>query len=256
MYLLIDFREKDFINKLSEFCMIENDLPISLTINNITLYIKITNLLIGDFIIQTESSNSETNEIKFIFERKCIKDLCSSITDGRFREQKSRLLESIGDPAKICYIIEGKDKLPAQTSLPKLIINGSLINLIFKHQYKVIHTENKQDTFDIMILLYKKLLNNEFKDVSVNTGGVKLLKKSEKILNNKFANQLSIIPGVSYTTATIINKEYKTLKDLIDLYNSKENIKDKESLLTNIQLNEKRKLGNALSKKIYEYLCT
>ena len=145
MYLLIDFREKDFINKLSEYCMIENDLPTTIKINNIELNFKICNLLVGDFIIQSESNISDTlnvghvsgqgtNIIESIIERKSIRDLCSSIMDGRFREQKSRLLDSIGDASKICYIIEGRDKLPVQNCDKKNNLSKMIrFNKIFKN---------------------------------------------------------------------------------------------------------------------------
>ena len=103
MYLLIDYREQDFIKKLSEFTFIENDVLKTITINNKDIHFKITNLIVGDFIIKESLEND--NSIKVVIERKSIQDLNSSIKDNRFREQKSRLLESIGDPLKICYLI-------------------------------------------------------------------------------------------------------------------------------------------------------
>jgi hypothetical protein len=42
MYLLIDYREQDFINKLSEFCIIENEIVKAIKINGEEISIKIT----------------------------------------------------------------------------------------------------------------------------------------------------------------------------------------------------------------------
>ena len=272
MYLLIDYREKDFINKLSEYTIIENEIVKSIKINNIDLIFKITNLLVGDFIIQ--QSLDDTNTIQMVIERKSIRDLCSSITDGRFREQKQRLLESINDPLKISYIIEG-NKIAGESKsknvLSQTIINGSILNLIYKHNYRVIQTENKMDTFNNIILLYKKLTNDEFSILSNNTN-VKLIKRSDKIKSEKLINQLCLISGVSCSVAqaiisgfTIIEQidtEEKvdvTIKMIIDKYNSLELQLDKEMMFSEIEIissvGRKRKLGKALSKKIYEYFC-
>ena len=158
MYLLIDYREQDFIKRLSDYCIIENDMIKAITINNVEIKFKITNLLIGDFVILDDIDNLYT--IRLAIERKSIRDLCASITDGRFREQKQRLLDSINDASKVCYLIEGKlNNLSDKLTLSHTIINGSLLNLIFKHKYKVIQTENKLDTFNNIVLLYKKFKN-------------------------------------------------------------------------------------------------
>ena len=44
--------------------------------------------------------------IFIVIERKSVKDLCSSIVDGRMSEQRNRLIESIQDTNKIIYIIK------------------------------------------------------------------------------------------------------------------------------------------------------
>jgi len=281
MYLLIDYREQDFINKLSEFCIIENEIVKAIKINGEEISIKITNLPIADFII-TEDIHDNTT-IKLAIERKSINDLYSSIIDGRFREQKSRLLDSLGDSNKICYLIEGS----ATESSSKLIttkkinmIRGSIVNLIFKHQYRVITTQNKLDTFDHILLLYKKHKNGEFQstnqpsegtfteDFGKRQGTVKLIRKCENLENSKLLNQLCLIPGISPPIANAIilwlkNKSEElgtgvvTVKTIIDLYNKNS---DSELLFTEIIISSNgkrvRKVGKALSKKIYQYLCT
>jgi len=252
MYLLIDYREKDFIKKLSEFTFIENDLLKTININNQEIHFKITNLIVGDFIIK--SSLEDDNSINLVIERKSISDLHNSIKDNRFREQKNRLLESIGDPLKICYLIEGNG-----LKMPKNILNGALLNLVFKHNYKLVQTINEIDTFDKIITLYKKFSSNEF-DVKHNVKNVQMVKKSDNIKNNKFANQLCLINGISPNIAIVLvewlktNHQVSTIKTFIDLYNSIEDEKNKEILFSDIKISS-RKLGKALSKKIYEYFC-
>jgi ERCC4-type nuclease len=272
MYLLIDYRERDFIDKLSEFCIIENEITRSVKINGQEISIKITNLPIADFIITRDIHDNNT--IKLAIERKSTNDLYSSIIDGRFREQKSRLLDSLGDVNKICYLIEGTTSKLITTNKIN-IVRGSITNLIFKHQYRVITTQNKSDTFDYILLLYKKYKNGEFlneheKREKEETEGqssldgklIKLQRKCEKIENSKLLNQLCLIPGISPTIANAIILWLKdkapdsspSIKNIIDLY------KEHDNILADIIIssNEKRvrKVGKALSKKIYQYFCT
>lgn len=258
MFLLIDYREKSFINHIQEHYLdgkILNDTVQECTINNIPLKYKITNLQVGDFILK----NNELDEnISLIIERKSIKDLCASITDGRFRQQKERLYESVQDCDKITFIIEGSKKCISngtQNMLSHTIIDSSILNLLYKHKYKVICTENDLDTFTNILLLYKKMSSNEFEAAIKPTQPIKLISKSDKIKDNFMAAQLCTIPGLSYPTALIISKTYNNMKSLIECYLNCETIENKYSMLANIQINDKRKLGNAMSKKIYQALC-
>jgi len=305
MYLLIDYREQDFIKRLSDYCIIENDMIKAITINNVEIKFKITNLLIGDFVILDDIDNLYT--IRLAIERKSIRDLCASITDGRFREQKQRLLDSINDASKVCYLIEGKlNNLSDKLTLSHTIINGSLLNLIFKHKYKVIQTENKLDTFNNIVLLYKKFKNNDF-EMDCAQNKVKLIKRSDKIKDNKLLNQILLIPGVSskiaqviitYITVPIVEPVVEpivepvvepivepvvepvvepivepetsvpcpcalsvpsSIKSLIDIYISLNEEIRCENYFTDVIVpgngGKVRKIGKALSKKIYEYFC-
>lgn len=315
MYLLIDYREKDFIKKLSEITVVSNETVSTVIINNCQVQFKITNLPIADFIITTnhelknnsgnnandcnnennnengdnnnengdgnndisENKKSSDSDFKVVIERKSINDLCSSITDGRFREQKTRLLESIGDTSKICYFIEGSK---SKARMSNTIVNGAILNLIYKHKYTVVSTENKDDTFFTIVCLYKKWLNNEYELINTkerqneSSEPMKLLKRSDKINSDKFIHQLCLVPGISVSIANVIYSYIKlnnnelnnevnvqksiTLKTLIDIYN-KLSEEESELYFASVIVSEKnnrvRKVGPALSKKIYSYFC-
>ena len=264
MYLLIDYREAAFINKLSEYDHIENDIPKSIEINNIKLDYKITSLPVGDFIIQKELHDNNT--IEMTIERKSIKDLCASITDGRFREQKQRLLNSIGDCSKITYMIEGMKHMQIQDDkqlnmLSQVIVDGSILNLIFKHNYKVVQTENKLDTFNNIVLLYKKFRNDDLKNDTDIVHNIRLIKRSEAMANHKLVHQLCLVSGVSSKIASVIisNLKIESIKDLIQRYLSKLSEEEMELMLSEIVISENsgkvRKVGKAMSKKIYIYFC-
>jgi len=235
--LEIDYREHDIIELFKQ-------------VKDINF--KVCNLIIGDFIIKNENG-----DILFVIERKSIKDLCASILDGRMGEQRSRLLESIQDPNKIVYIIEGKKSEAfihgSSPGVTKKSINSSVLNLIFKHQYRVIFTESKQDTVDNLLLLCTKIKESKL-SLNTNTNVIKIIKKSDKINDNIFINMLSVIPGVSAKIAIKIHEKYDTLNLLLLAYNNLTNENDnmmKKKMLSDILVNTNRKVGKATSEKIY-----
>lgn len=224
LHLEIDYRESKIIELMKKYEFAKQS---------------ITNLPVGDFIIK------KADEILFIIERKTISDLSSSITDGRFRNQKSRLSEI--EPSKIIYIIEGSYN-EGKYLLPRSTIDSAILNLIFKHKFNVIFTESPEHTLLQILSLFKKIQNNELTLTEQNQP-VKLLKKSHNF--NCFTNMLSVIPGVSNKIAQCIVDKYKTLPNLMNEF------KDLPELLSTIQTTDKRKLGVVLSKKIHAniYIC-
>lgn len=230
--LEIDYREKAIIKHFEE-----SKPPINYTI---------TNLPIGDFVFK------ESDSIHYIIERKTILDLAASITDGRFREQKQRLLDSVGLPDKIVYILEGYKNQKKFGSISKQIIDSSILNLIFRHKYKVVHTTNDISTYETLLSIYKKLDLKEFDKTMDSTS--KLIKKSDTVNNNILTYMLSVIPGVSMNISKKISDIYTTLPLLIIAYEKLHDISEREKMLSNIQVTDKRKLGVGLSKKIYNSL--
>lgn len=230
-YIDIDYREHKIIELLKEK-------QIDKTINE-TIY-NVVNLPIGDFIIK---NNEDT---VFIIERKSINDLSSSISDNRFREQKDRLFESTQDSSKIIYIIENVKNINSR--MPKSTIDSAILNLIFKHKFNVIFTESPSHTLSQILLLYNKIKNNDF---ITTQKPIKLIKKNNNF--NCFTNMLSVIPGVSMQIANKIAIKYKTFPNLISEFSKCEH---PEKLLNSIQITDKRKIGNVLSKKIYNNIST
>lgn len=188
------------------------------------------NLVIGDFLIKNESG-----DIVYIFERKTIADLNASIRDDRFREQKSRLEKSIDDSSKIVYIIEKGKKTDNKWSLPSSTINSAITNLVFLHNFKVIHTESSKDTILFIWDLFKKLNN----DKQASTSSFKPVKKSSTSNENALACQLTTINGVSWEKALKIQSIYGTMEKMIDTVRETKIVES---------------VGKSLSSKIYTAL--
>jgi crossover junction endonuclease MUS81 len=246
----------------------------------------VSQLDIGDILISSIKPN-EDNKIIYIFERKTIEDLIASIKDGRYKEQKVRLNSIVerGDARKFFYIIEGSTDNLCKTE--QSIYQGSLISMIIRDGISVIRTKNINETYDIITRLLQRMEKayNENKDefnifsssnnpdeaAVLNSNPVSDTSYLEHIKVKKNANitpkicnilALSNIPGVSNKTAEIILSHYNNsiftlLKgyEAIDMLEEPEELKlkKKENMICNISLGM-RKVGNVISKRVYEYL--
>jgi ERCC4-type nuclease len=243
MLLLIDYREQALL-KILNLDLKCSDNIINVKYMNMTADIKVCNLDIGDYIIKNESG-----EIFAIIERKTFSDLCSSIIDGRFREQKSRISQCI-ESNKVMYILEGNKE---NCRLKQNNINGCIINLLWKHKYKVLHTLNGEDTIEVLFQLYKKLSEPSYLEVQPQLVSTSQASKKGKFYDNPMMYILQTIPGVSLQVATSIAKKYCNMNELMQAYQEIEE-KAKEVLLSDIMVTEKRKVGNSISKKIYQIM--
>jgi len=226
MEIIIDNREKDLIQIFKT--------------NNITY--KTQNLEIGDiqFILDTE--------VIYIIERKTYNDLGASIKDGRYKEQKMRLLAN--NTNNIFYIIEG-DKNRCKTLTYSSLL-GSIINMLFRDNIKIINSIDIMETYKIIIQIKDKYNEGKFKKINCDKSNylssIKTNKKENMDKNLCSIIQLSIIPGVSKKIAEIIINKYESLSNLIEEFKKTDNL-----LLANIELG-KRKLGKVLSTTIYNFL--
>ena len=239
------------------------------------------NLDLGDIQIKL----TETEEFFTIIERKTMKDLIASVNDGRYREQKKRLLETGLTGNRIIYLLEGSmNDIPGNMKT----LFGMIINTLFRDNITVLRLESIEDTIYFIKRLVEKLKSDEqpiflknFNSTKVNLEQDNLENPNEKNLNNNQSNnleylstiklkkkenltsnncsilQLTQIPGMSISNSQIIIDKYKSIANLINTYYQLEENKrilmlaDTEILISN---NKKRKLGKVLSERIYQYL--
>ena len=229
MEIIIDNRENQLIKYLKDFEK---------------LNFKTENLDLGDIQYKYDDN------LIYIIERKTVNDLGASIKDGRYKEQKIRLLSN--NTNNIYYIIEGNINY-CETLSTKAIL-GSIVNMIFRDNIKIIYSKDIKQTVDIIIQIKHKYDTNKFNNNNQNNNKndyiscIKINKKEN--LDKKTCNiiQLATIPGVSKNISTIILEKYNNLSNLIN-----ELTEHGELLLKDIELG-KKKLGKVLSKRIYDYL--
>ena len=239
VYIRLDYREIKLYNEL---------FPI------LSEQIKCENLEIGDIEIGCTDP-----EIKLIFERKTQSDLISSITDGRYREQKIRMLGEF--PAHRCtYIIEGSE-ITAQIGndwpFPRIspaVYDGAILHTMYRDKMHMVFTRNTTHTAYWLSVLFKKLQAHPEKFIDGAESYISQVKtKSKKCENIDTATclvlQLSQVPGISTKIAQEIIKIYPTLRHIIRACDTCETIEKKKALLENIPM-----VGGKKADALIQYL--
>ena len=254
MNFIIDNRERKIIDELKE-SLISNDIKYELK-----------NLDIGDF-------EFEINSNKIIIERKTVDDLVASIKDGRYKEQKIRLLQLQKEGMQIIYIIEGDINSKVGKIGPKtfrsVIINGIIRDGIYTYvssgiEIPVSYLRIILWTVDFLMKTYKMISMNETifnKNNSSNNNkilneneyasSIKRAKKDNLTIRVCFINQLSQIPGVSSKMAIAISEQFPNMMELI----RNVEIEEGDTICDIRYGNSQRKIGPVVSERIYEYLC-
>jgi|UniRef100_A0A6C0JNH5 ERCC4-type nuclease len=237
--LIIDSREKQLFNSIKE-----RDL------DNYNDFIEIesTNLELGDIKIIL------SDDFELIFERKTLTDLNQSINDGRYKEQKNRLLSNYNSNL-ITYIIEGDDILKSINRNDKRI-SSVYLHSLYRDNIKILFTKNIFETTNLILTLCTKIIDkpNDFTNTKKETDYTDIVKiKSKKISNitpdNCFILQLCQIPNISSTIAKNIVSKYSNIKELLTSLDNCDCYENKIKLLQEID-----KVGKDKAKKIIDYM--
>ena len=179
--------------------------------------IRSENLMLGDIHITYK-------DMTHIFERKTLQDLQSSITDGRYKEQKARLLSNTSQKF-ITYVIEGDSILASSTfAKNKPMIQGAYLHTLFRDNIRILYTKGIAETATLILLLSTKILDHpdkfmkeEYTADKCYTDFVKLKKKKMDNIDTKscFIMQLSQIPMISNVIAKNIYAKYSSMRVLM-----------------------------------------
>jgi ERCC4-type nuclease len=123
---MVDDRERALLSRLSG------------EVNQVTRQ----RLILGDVLIHNASG-----EVAFAIERKTVADLSASLRDGRFAEQRARLLETFGRE-RVVYVLEGTEavwKMPQE--------KGALMALHFRDRVQVLRTRDVGETVEAIVKL-------------------------------------------------------------------------------------------------------
>lgn len=205
---------------------------------------------IGD--IHLSFSHNDNNYL-YIYERKTNSDLIASIKDGRYKEQKLRLMASGAN--SLNYIIEGNMITSLKNKNNQKMVSGAYIHSIYRDKINVIFTSDLEDTSTFLLLMASKIIDKPEYFIGINNNDshnyidyckIKTEKNKNIDKNTCYLLQLSQIPSISKEIAKNISNKYPSLVSLISALNESE---DKIGLLMKID-----KIGKTKAATIIEYL--
>jgi ERCC4-type nuclease len=103
-------------------------------------------LPVGDFCIRETLQESSSERDLVLIERKTVADMAASIKDGRYRDQKARLLAS--SAVMLVYLVEGE--IPKTSSVNGISSDAlvTVINKLFVHdKLRLVQTRDAADTW-------------------------------------------------------------------------------------------------------------
>ncbi|XP_006893380.1 PREDICTED: crossover junction endonuclease MUS81 [Elephantulus edwardii] len=244
-------------------------------------------LHVGDFVwVARETSPRDPARpgelvLDHIVERKRLDDLCSSIIDGRFREQKFRL-KRCGLERRV-YLVEEHGSVH-NLSLPESTLLQAVTNTQVIDGFFVKRTADIKETAAYLALLTRGLqrlyeghtlrsrpwgtpgdrepgarptpnpLCSLLTFSDFNAGAIK--NKAQSV-REVFARQLMQVRGVSGEKAAALVDRYSTPASLLAAYDACATPKEQEMLLSTIKCGRlQRNLGPALSRTLSQLYCS
>jgi ERCC4-type nuclease len=198
----VDYRESALLKYLQDIA------------TNAETTIQIKECKIGDIHVIGES-------VHLVFERKTMSDLAASLKDGRYKEQKHRMLSQYA-PKQLTYIIEGATptSMDDKYGISKPVYDGMFIYTMYRDGIHVVHVPSTQDTAKFIWSVATKVQQNPAKFDSSNEDYVSSRKAKSRRIDNMttdtcYIMQLCQIPGVSIKLAKSIQDRYGSLRTLI-----------------------------------------
>lgn len=214
-FMIVDDRERDLIGRLKAE----------------KVEFEIKRLPLGDIIFSN-------NGVTAIVERKRTDDFAASISDGRWREQKSRLMNS---GCLVIYLIEGS--LYGQNKSPE-VLSSAIWNTMLRDKMWVIQTRGIEDTSLHLQQLQKKI----GVDIKNSSGLPALMSKRKRKIDNAWQLMLMAIPSVSERVAVVLVAEYPNISNL-----QKQLVEDPDQL-RKLKISAKRNIGKKTIQNLIQYL--
>uniref|UniRef100_A0A060T3F0 Crossover junction endonuclease MUS81 n=1 Tax=Blastobotrys adeninivorans TaxID=409370 RepID=A0A060T3F0_BLAAD len=239
-------------------------------------------LAVGDimWVAEKKESDGEMAVLGHIVERKRIDDLVSSIKDGRFQEQKSRLRRSSLN--HITYLIEEPQGYTLNQTFKKAV-DTAMAQTIALDNFSLKRTTGPEDTVKYLatmtrhlqqyysthslqivnpnIYVFEKAMNQARQALHTNAVCIdydsfsKALSKSGRMtLRRLYIRMLMTIRGLTLEKAIAIQKVYPTPQTLFLAYSAQGSETEKKLLIYNALKDSisKKRVTKPLSEKIYQ----
>lgn len=213
---------------------------------------------LGDVELRSEGSESKA----IVIERKTTADFAASFVDGRYKQQKERMLRAgdLARPTQFVYLIESSGApltWNGQTGhVNNRALHAALVKMQLRDGLAVLHSRGGQDSVQLIAYLHTELISDRLEVTTARAAMPTMAVVSRKRGNlesgrSMYVAMLSALPGVSITTATAIADAYPAIALLgatsaAELANT--------SLGSGRDNKRVRRLGPALAKRIHQAL--
>ncbi|CAM9881591.1 unnamed protein product [Lampetra fluviatilis] len=220
--------------------------------------------------------------LDYIVERKRMDDLCGSIIDGRFKEQKFRLKKC--GLRNWIYLVEDFKKAQ-HMSLPESTLQQAVVNTQVVDNFFIKRTRDIRESAAYLTIMTRYLHNayarktlmsctkeertallpadrpcsvdDSLPLITFSEFNQGAAKNKAQTVQEVFARQLLQFSGVSGDKAIAIMDKYPTPQSLMTAYSKCSTDTEREKLLANFKCGKlQRNLGPALSKLIAGFYCT
>jgi ERCC4-type nuclease len=209
----------------------------------------VQNLQVGDIIIGTDASGNPLQG-SLVVERKTIQDFEASFLDGRYRDQRTRLLTFCKEKqTNVAYILEGEPG--KQSRLPGNTLKKLVTRLQLHYKIPVFQTKNSEDTANLVVSWIEQWQENR-QSFSLRTEEITL---AENIHVSKKTNSgdprvfmigcLSNCQGISVKMAEQIAEKWKSWEGLLAA--SADDI-------INIKMENGRRIGPVVGERLHSIL--
>ena len=190
-----------------------------------------------------------------ILERKTASDLEASILDGRYSEQRGRLLAYANQhKVAIGYVIEGNlERYNARLAGSALLKH--ITRMQFHHRIPVLQTANTQETLRVATLIQEQWTQDKGQFSWQSDAGCSSTPVAMSYVKSAcrdtpeafFIGTLCQCRGISESLARVIVAHYVNLGNLLKAT-------EEELALVSDSTNPKRKVGKAVAKRLYGLL--
>jgi len=241
IHIIIDYRERGLLACLHPIEGVE---------------VRHENLELGDIHIVIHDKQGAVQRT-LIYERKSLADMISSITDGRYREQKIRMLATY-EARNIAYIVEG-DSIVQSLSRDNPSVSSAYLNMVYRDNLHLFFTADVSETALFILSVCKKIIaapknylatggGLATADIATYTAHVKIKsKKSHNITpENCFILQLSQVPTISHVVAKKIAHVFPNMPALVAAVQKRASHPEKVALLSSVAMVGSEKAGKLL----------
>lgn len=231
------------------FCIDNRESELISICQNSSELFEIKQLPVGDIWIGL-GDDEKMLEGGLIIERKTIRDFEASFLDGRYREQRGRILSFCQEhKTQPIYLLEGSWS-SATGRLQKKAILKLINRLTLHYQIPILHTESVHESFELLLTLVEQWKDDpkslqRTSDLVRVSDGIHIQKKVNALDYRQFGVCcLAQCPGVSVKMAEVLMDTYGTLKNIMNVTQ-----KDLEQIKVG-----NRKIGPVVSKRLNDIL--